>query len=356
VTSWDVAREAGVSQSTVSRVLTGDSRVADGTRKRVIDRIERLGYTPNAVARGLATSRSNLVAVAVTNILNPFYHELLETIDLKLSERGHQMILSNVGNKPAEAYIQDLVEQRVAGIIFATAPLQSPIVARLARQHFPLVLVNRYVDDVACDVVTGDNHQGGQIAAEHLLELGHQRIALVAGNPETSTNRDRLQGFEDALARAGVEFDTDLLLPGDSLYDRAFSEVLELLRRKDRPSAIFCANDLMALATLNAARTAGVDVPKQLSVIGFDDVVVSSWPLIQLTTIRIPTADMARAAVELLGRRMKHPRTRSRRLVFPSRLVRRQTTGPAPRARSGGPAKKRPDHRRVGDAALPTDR
>jgi LacI family transcriptional regulator len=297
-----------------------------------MEEIERLGYTPNALARGLVTSRTNLVAIAVTSVMNPFYLEFLDTISERLSERGLQMILSTVGSKPAEAYIRGLVEQRVAGIIFMTAPLESPIVARLARQRFPLVLVNRYVDDVTCDVVTGDNLGGGQTAAEHLLELGHRRIAVIAGNRETSTTRDRLQGFHDALARAGVPSDPDLLLLGDNVYDRAFDEMLHLLGRKDRPTAVFCANDLMALAALNAARTARVAVPRQLSVIGFDDIAIASWPLIQLTTIRLPTADMAKASVELLAHRMEHPWARPRRLRFPSVLVRRETTGPAAQA------------------------
>ena len=331
MTSWDVAREAGVSQSTVSRVVNGDSRVARGTRERVIEQIERLGYTPNAVARGLVTSSSNLVAVAVTNVINPFYLEFLDVIGARLSERDLQMILSNVGSQPAETYIRNIAEQRVAGIIFTTARLQSPIVAKLARQRFPLVLVNRYVEGVSCDVVTADNRHGAALAAEHLLELGHRRIAVIAGTPETSTNRDRLHGFEDTLARSGLELDPDLLLPSDNQYDRAFAGVIDVLAHKHRPTAVFCANDLTALAALNAARTARVDVPEQLSVIGFDDIAIASWPLIELTTIHVPTAEMAEASVELLARRIENPRVRPRRLVFPSTLVRRATTGPARR-------------------------
>jgi LacI family transcriptional regulator len=330
VTSWDVAREAGVSQSTVSRVVNGDSRVAGNTRQRVVEQIERLGYTPNAVARGLVTSRSDLVAVAVTNVINPFYLEFLDVIGDRLSQRGLQMLLSNTGTQRAETYIQTLVEQRVAGIIFTTASLRSPVVGRLARQRFPLVLVNRYVEGVSCDVVTGDSRHGARLAAEHLLELGHRRIAVIAGTPETSTNRDRLQGFEDALADVGIGLDPDFLLAADNLYDRAFTGVLDLLGRRDRPTAVFCANDLTALAALNAARTARVDVPRRLSVIGFDDIAISSWPLIQLTTIHVPTAEMAQASVELLARRIEHPRARPRRLVFPATLARRETTGPAP--------------------------
>lgn len=335
VTSWDIAREAGVSQTTVSRVLNGDPRVAKQTRKRVAAVIDRLGYTPNAIARGLVTSRTNLVGVVVSDIMNPFYPELLEAIAGQLSEHGLKMVFSNAGAQPEDVYTRLLVEQRVDGIIFAAALLDSAAVRRLAQRRFPMVLANRYVDGVECDVVTGDNHGGARTAAEHLLELGHRRIGVLVGHPRSSTSRDRLAGFEAAIEEAGVELDSALLRPGRYDYEAAYAETLRLLELDLPPTAVFCLNDVMAFAALNAARRARVAVPAELSVIGFDDVRMSSWEAFGLTTVRQPLAEMARTSVDLLAQRVSSLASPFRRLVFPSLLVRRTTTGPVRVQRRG---------------------
>jgi LacI family transcriptional regulator len=333
VTSSDIAKEAGVSQATVSRVLNGDPRVAKQTRRRVSDVIERLGYTPNAIARGLVTRRSNLVGVPIADVTNPFYPELLEAIAGQLSGHGLKMVFSNSGGQPEEAYTRLLVEQRVDGIIFTSALLDSPTVRSLAERRFPMVLANRYVDGVECDVVVGDNHGGARAAAEHLLELGHRRIAVLLGHPAASTGRDRLAGFRAAVEEAGIELDAALLRPGGYSYDAAYAETLALLELERPPTALFCLNDVMAFGALNAARRARAAVPRDLSVVGFDDIRMSAWEAFELTTIRQPLAEMARTSVDLLAQRVEAPASSSRRLVFPSLLVRRSTTGP-PRSRA----------------------
>jgi LacI family transcriptional regulator len=334
-TSWDIAKAAGVSQSTVSRVLNGDPRVARQTRERVAGVIERLGYTPNGVARGLATRRTNLVGVVVSDVTNPFYPELLEAIEDQLTEHGLKMILSNAGDRPEDSYMRVLEEHRVDGIVFTAAKADSEAVRMLARRRFPIVVANRCVDGVECDSVTGDNDAGARTAAQHLLDLGHRRIGVLSGHPDASTSRDRLAGFVNALASAGADIDPDLVRVGWYSYEVAYREAVELLTLDAPPTAIFCLNDLMAFAALNAAGALGRDVPRELSVVGFDDIRMASWERFQLTTVRQPLAEMARTSADLVAQRIQSPDAPYQRLVFPSLLVRRRTTAPAPRRGDG---------------------
>jgi LacI family transcriptional regulator len=336
ITSWDIANEAGVSQTTVSRVLNDDPRVAEATRERVRAIIERSGYTPNAIARGLVTSRTNLVGVAITDIVNPFYPELVEAIAGQLGEHGLRMVFANTAGQPDDLYTRVLLEQRVDGIIFTSALLDSPTVRELAERNFPIVLANRYVDGVACDSVTGDNVSGARAAADYLLELGHRRIAVLLGHPRTSTSRDRLAGFKAGLAGSGVQVDPGLLREGRYAYEASYKQTNELLDLPRAPTAIFCLNDVMALGALNAARRSGFRVPDDVSVIGFDDVRLSSWETFGLTTVRQPLAAMARTSVDLLAHRLAFPGAPAQQRTFPSVLVVRSTCGRVKEVRRGG--------------------
>lgn len=340
VTSLDVAREAGVSQATVSRVLNGSPRVSEATRARVLAVVERLEYTPHSVARSLVTNRTNLVGVVVSDIVNPFYPQFLQTIDRELVGRGLKMVLTNDGGHPNDAQSQVLIEQRVDGIIFTSALVHSEAPATLAAQHFPFVLANRYADGVDCDIVVGDNDAGARAAADHLLELGHRRIGVILGQRHASTSRDRLAGFAARCAEEGVELDEALVRTGNYSYPTAYAEALALFEDAHRPTAVFCANDLMALAVLNAARRRRLRVPGDVSVVGFDDIEMASWEIFELTTVRQPLAEMARTAVDMLAQRIASPRGGTRTLTFPSLLVQRKTTAPARRERSRTAAKK----------------
>jgi LacI family transcriptional regulator len=329
VTSVDVARDAGVSQATVSRVLNKDRSVSPETRQRVLAAIERLGYRPNAIARGLVTSRSELVGVIVSDITNPFYPELLEAISERLAQLGLKMVLYNAWGQEEGAFIRLLLEQRVDGIIFTSALLDSGLVRQLADRGFPIVLANRYVDGVRCDAVSTENESGAQLVAGHLLEFGHRRIAVVAGHAKASTSRDRVRGFRAALRSAGVKLPRELLVRGEFRFDRAYEGTRQLLQLDAPPTAVFCVNDLMAFAALSAARHEGVGVPDELSIVGFDAIPMSSWDVFRLTTVRQPLGDMARASVDLLVNRIADPTRPYERIVFPSELILGDTSSPA---------------------------
>jgi LacI family transcriptional regulator len=328
-TSVDIAREAGVSQATVSRVLNRDPRVAPDTRARVLAVMERLDYTPNAIARGLVTSRTKLVGVVVSDVMNPFYPQLLEAIAERLGDRDLKMVLFNAGLEREDAYTRVLLEQRVDGMIFTAAARDSPTVRHLAERGVPFVLTNRRSDGVTCDTATGDNVGGARLVARHLLELGHERIAVIAGHPRASTSHERLEGIQAALAEAGRPLAGDLVRQGNFSAAEARGLTVELLGGADPPTAIFCLNDLMAFGALNGARHAGARVPEDVSIVGFDDVWMAGWETFELTTVHQPLAEMARASVDLLVERLERPRRPVRTLIFPTRLVVRATTAPA---------------------------
>jgi LacI family transcriptional regulator len=329
LTSVDIAHEAGVSQATVSRVLNNDRYVSASTRNRVLAVVEAHGYVRNAMAQGLVKRQSRLVGVLVADVTNPFYPELIEAIDARLGAAGLQMILSNARSRQVEAEaVRVLEEQRVAGIIFISAQLDSQPIARLVSSGFPVVLVNRYVDGVECDVVIGDSAGGMVLVAEHLVGLSHRRVALVAGTELASTSRDRVQAFRAALRERGA--DLTAVVRGEFDYDHAYQAALELLRREDRPTAIATVNDLMALAVLNVAQRLALSVPGELSVVGYDDIPLAGWERFSLTTVRQPLTEMARRASDLLQRRLQTPDAPFERVVYPAELVERASTAAAP--------------------------
>jgi LacI family transcriptional regulator len=294
--------------------------------------VERLGYTPNAIARGLVTRKTDLVGVVISDVTNPFYPELLEAIAERLAHHGLKMVLFNVGDRDEDAYTRLLLEQRVDGIIFTAARRESAIVRDLARRGIPIVLTNRFAENVECDMAIGDNHGGAREVAEHLLALGHRRMAVITGDPRTSTSHERLESFRRKLEDAGERLADDMVVCGQFNAERAYRCAEELLGREEPPTAIFCLNDLMAFGALNAARGLALRVPEDVSIVGFDDVWMAAWESFELTTVHQPLAEMARASVELLTARLANPEREVRRLVFPETLVVRRTTGPpAPR-------------------------
>lgn len=333
-TSHDIARKVGLSQSTVSRALRGDPRVAADTRRRIEEVARELQYVPNAVARSLITSRTNTIAFVLADITNPFYPELVDVLHDTFVLSGFRTILLN---DPVEAgagseFSKQLSSGSVDGIVFLSSTLSSPMPRLMHGRGIPVTLLNREIDDFDVDVVVSDNLGGGALAAESLLHLGHRRIGLVAGPLSTSTGRDREAGFRAALARQDVIFDERLRRECAYSHQGGYQAGIELLANQDQnPTAIFCGNDVIAFGVLDAARRLGVAVPDQLSVIGFDDIEMAGWDVFSLTTIRQPLSQMAKAAARMLIDRIEAPEPLpTRRQVFPAGLVSRATTGPAP--------------------------
>lgn len=334
VTSKDIARELRISQSTVSRALRGDPRVAPVTMARVLEAAREMNYTPNLAARSLITRKTGTVGVVVSDITNPFYPELLDILHNEFALAGYRAILFNERTDASvEQRLRDLINgAAVDGLVYVSATLGTPLLGHRARD-IPVVLVNRYIDSAQADTVVSDNRRGGRLVARALLELGHQRIALVTGPENTTTSRDRERGFRELLQASGVEFDEALRRVGQYSHRSGYQWCLELLAAEPRPTAVFAANDVIAFGALDAARRVGVHVPAELSVVGFDDIDMAGWEGFNLTTVRQPLAEMGRAAAKLLIERIAgDDASPPRRRVFPVELVRRGTLAAAPAA------------------------
>jgi LacI family transcriptional regulator len=335
-TSHDIAREVGVSQSTVSRALRLDSRVDPRTAARIVAASKRAGYAPNASARSLVTSRTNTIAVVLADITNPFYPELVETLHEHLARSDYRLVLFNertdVGGDGA---IDAFLRRGAADGAILLSARSSPRTSELLRDSpVPCVLLNRDIEDAATDRVIADNHGGGARVGELLLALGHSRIGLIGGPPDTSTASDREAGLRHALAGAGMALDPLMQRAGEYTHQSGYQAAVELLEAAHRPTALFCANDVVAFGALDAARYLQVEVPSELSIVGFDDIPMAGWESFSLTSVRQPLSDMAREAVRILLERIASgERSQPKRLVFPTQLVQRSTTGAAPGGR-----------------------
>lgn len=329
--SWDIARAAGVSQSTVSRVINKNPRISPATRAKVEAAMASLGYTRNATARALITGRSNLIGLVVSNITNPFYPELIETIVSVAAEHSYQVVLCNTQESQdlQLSSLALLIEHRVDGAIL-TSPLLDGTDALTGRglDRVPLVTVNRQMQGHRLDAVHLDNVTAGRLAAEHFLALGHREIGFVGGLSSASTNRDRLVGVRQAMADAGVELPADRVLDGSFTRDSGYRLTQILLAAAARPTALICADDLVALGAIDAVLDAGSAVPDDVAVIGFDDIPAASLRQVALTTVRQPIGEMGRRAVGLLMDRIRRgPAADPVEIVLRPELIVRRTCG-----------------------------
>jgi LacI family transcriptional regulator len=329
-TSHDVARAAGVSQPTVSRALRGDLRLSEETRKKVAETAKALNYVASQRGRSLSTRSTGQVGIVVTDLGNPFYLELLDQINDTLRAEDLRMLVLTAGSDNRIS-LEQLVDGSLDGAILTTTALDSTLPEELSRRGFPFVLLNREVDNAPGDVCVVDNHSGGQIAAQELAQLGHTQIAAIFGPATTSTGRDREAGFRAGLQQAGIALYEERWQRQPFAFDSGHRAALELL--ESSPTALFCANDMLALGALNALHGAGVKVPDQITVIGFDDVQLAGWEVFQLTTVSQDIPRMVRAATDLLLtqiRRQRDATSAPRRVVLPASLVRRRTHGSPP--------------------------
>ena len=326
VTSHDVARLAGVSQPTVSRALRGDPRLSAETRQRVLDAAAELQYVPSQRGRSLATRSTGQVGIVVTDLGNPFYLQVLDGLHRALRETELSMLVL-APDRDGSVPLERLVDGSLDGAILTTTMLDSSLPEALSRRGFPFVLLNREVDDAPGDVCVVDNHQGGALAAAELIELGHTQIAALFGPSTTSTGRDREAGFRARLAEAGIELPDNRWRRSPFDFSAGHAGALELL--ESEPTAFFCANDILALGAFNALHGRGVRFPDDITLIGFDDVMLAGWEAFQLTTVSQDIAGMVTAATDLLLTRMAADReTPPRRVVLTPSLVRRRTHGP----------------------------
>jgi DNA-binding LacI/PurR family transcriptional regulator len=331
-TIYEVARAAGVSTATVSRALNGSAQVAERTRHRITEAIAALGYQPNHVARSLVLKATHTIAVLLPDITNPFFPALVKGVQLAADEEGYAVLLAHTGGDPAkeESYFQVLRGQQVDGVLLVGLVSAPESLKGLVGRGLPVVTLDRPVDLPGSATVRVDHKAGGQLATEYLLELGHRRIAHISGPKGLGVTQERLDGYGRALSDHGVSFDEGLIAEGDFSEDGGYRGIQELLRVRVRFTALFAANDLSAIGAMTALREYGLNVPGDVSVVGFDDIHVASYTSPKLTTIRQPIYDMGRAAAKLLiDAREKKVSLKDKTMIFTGELVVRESTGRA---------------------------
>jgi DNA-binding LacI/PurR family transcriptional regulator len=323
-TSIDVAKLAGVNQSTVSRALSGDGKVSAETRKRVRDAAEVLSYTPNAIARSLITRQTNIIGIVTADITIPFQPYILEKFIQKLQAVGkHVLIFTAAPDQTVDDLLPTALQYQVDGLIVTSATLFSKSLYDCSRGGATVVLFNRYMEGNVVSSVSCDNLAAGRMVADFLLDIGHRKLAYVTGAPDSSTNRDRQQGFMTRLWERGAA--KPLVVENDRYtYDAGYAAALSLLKRGGLPDAIFCASDGLALGAIDAARELGIAIPDKLSVVGFDDVPMAGWNAYGLTTVRLPVEEMIDATIQLALEQGAAGAPVARR--FPGTLVQRKST------------------------------
>ncbi|TVR32070.1 MAG: LacI family transcriptional regulator [Spirochaetaceae bacterium] len=326
----DVAKMAGVSISTVSRVINDTHPVDGRTRGAVEDAIRRINYRPNLLAAGLRSKSGNLIGLAVPDIAHHSFEEFIKHTEQCVREHKHGLIIGDTHSDPdAEAeFIDHLIRRNVDGIIFIRVSDQSRALDMLNATSIPYVVLDRALESGTVPTVTMDNFTAGQLAAEHLLGLGHSRIACLTGPLDVALCRERLNGFTQALSHAGHRLPDQWIFEGDFRFESGVRTVELLLDTEPRITALWAQNDLMAIGIIGGLIDHGLVVPRDMSVAGVDDIVTCRMVRPQLTTVSQPFEAMSRAAVQLLMRERSAGKRLTERIVIPTELVVRQSTAP----------------------------
>ncbi len=326
----DVAIHAGVSATTVSHVVNNTRPVSEDLRRRVLAAMEELGYQPNALARSLRRKQSHTLGMIVPDSANPFFAEVARGIEDISFDEGYTVILCNsVSNLEREAlYIDLLAKKQVDGVILVAAGDSMRQVRTLQARNIALVMVDRDLPGSAVDCVLTDNFQGGREATEHLLHLGHRRIGCITGASDLTPSASRVDGYQQALAVAGIAVDETLIVKGDFQDQSGYVGAQQLLQLANPPTAIFASNDLMAIGAMSAALEAGLSVPKDLSVVGFDDIHLASFVNPPLTTVAQPKFELGRVAARMLLERIDNHELAPRRCRSVPQLIVRRSTAP----------------------------
>jgi len=335
-TIYDVARRAGVTAATVSNVVRGKGSVGAQTRVRVERAIADLDYRPNLVARGLAHRRSSTLALLLPNIANPFYPEIALEVERIAGEQGYHLLLCNTRDDAVRgrAHLDSLSGRRVDGVLVMAGGVRLCDVRAVAARGLPVVLCNwvEVEHDPLFPGVDVDFRHGGELAARHLLDLGHRRVAVVvqetAAGTHSPSHTCRLDGFRAALAAGAVALRDDEVCFGDGTLESGYRAAQALIARPGRPTALFVTNDIMALGATEAALDAGLRVPGDLSVIGFDDIALGAHVRPTLTTIAIPKQELATKAMGILLRCIEGDAMPTRLTLLPHLVERRSTAAP----------------------------
>lgn len=327
-TIYDVAREAGVSIATVSHVINGKGKISRERREEILDIMKRLNYRPNAIASALAGKRTFTLGLLVPDISNPFFAEIARSVEDQGHQLGYSVIICSTDNQEEKVkrYVNLLRQKQVDGVIIGTGISHGELLKPLQEHSLAIALIAR--DNPALDASSVRVHdlEGGRLAAEHLLHLGHRRLAVLAENERVTSSSDRVRGFVEAAASHGLELPPGCIAACDHKIEDGYRRAKAMLELAVRPTALFCCNDLLAIGALRAARELGLRVPEECSVVSFDDTILASVTDPPLTVIAQPIEQMGRMAVDLVVRGLSGKGDPARRIVLPPELIVRQST------------------------------
>jgi len=303
----DVARAAGVSVSTAARVLSRNGYASEETRRLVLEAARNLGYVPNQIARSLRTRRSRMIGLLIGDVENAFYSTIAKNVESVLKDAGYHVVLCNSNDDPEDEreYLKLLDGMRIDGLIVTPTTRNKTAFGRLLQKDIAIVQVDRKVEGLAADAILVDNEAGAHAAVGHLIAAGHLNVGILPGDLDVPTARQRLAGYERALEDAGIPIREELIKPGSFHRDHAIEDATELIRAHPSPTAIFAANNILAEASLMVLAELDLKVPRDMSLVAFDDVQWMGMVSPSVTAVRQPVADLARSAAELMLRRLR---------------------------------------------------
>lgn len=343
VTIYDVAQKAGVSISTVSRVLNNNPNVLEDTRQKVLKAIEELQFKPNPIARGLVVKQTNLIEVFFSwagpvfnmagyqfNLQSAWYVGLLNGINEVVQEKQYGLLINTISGvfDPQEVY-RKVSSKAVDGVLLVSPYLEEKDVLRMMNQRIPMVLIGYRTDDASVDYVDSDNKGAAIQVVDYLVGMGHKKIACISGQVKTSRNAaDRLEGFKEACAKHGLTVPGDYVVEGDFLKQSGADAMRKLMALSERPTAIFASNDLMALGAWDVAEEMGLTVGKDIALVGVDDIAEAFTPPYSLTTVRQDYRTMSVEATRMLIEKINKPDNwKPKQILVPTQMVVRQSCG-----------------------------
>ncbi len=330
ITIVDVAREAGVSYSTVSRVFSGFEFVNGDTREKVIEAANRLGYVVNLQARSLAGGRSNIIGLLAPGIDNGYISEIVSGIDQELARSNYDLMLYTTHRYAGKEafYVKSIANGLVDGLILIVPLITANYIQALPSQDFPYVLIDQTDSMPHSSSVDATNWQGAYDATNYLISIGHRRIGFITGQLQLSSSTERLDGYRAALQHHHIAYDESLVALGDYQTKGGYAAGQQLINLPQRPTAIFASNDLSAIGAIEAARERGLRIPNDISFVGFDDIPQASLAYPKLTTVRQPLVQIGQVAVRLLLEKIDDPEKEARRVTLSTELIIRDSCAP----------------------------
>lgn len=320
----DVSELAGVSQATVSRVINGTNRVSHDKKLNVVKAINKLGYRPHSIVQAQSCSRSGSVGIIVPELGGPFYSTILDVVDKQFRQLGYHVVVSAGSNteEGQKESVKFLLSRRVDALIVHAHQLSDDYLIELQDSGIPIVILNRFIPEMNTSCINIDNELGGKIATEYLLKMGHENIVCITGPLDKSDARARLQGYRNSLMAAGIAYDETLVAEGDFTEQGGARAMRKILKRNVQFTAVFASNDYIALGALEVLNEEGFSIPKQVSLVGFDDIHFARYMTPKLTSVNFPIEQMSLESVQLIIQKLSKNKSDVSFKLLPSLVIR----------------------------------